>query len=407
MLRPVRPSRSLWDHNCRAAMAIAVLLGAAISLPCFGQTRPTASAPAADPTASMSAAELRARVHELERENTLLKALLVTSRDEVRQLKTELNEARGTTGAATRTAPATPRVPLGYIEIPPRKLSGLGMIRPTETRIADRPPGAEQVRIMLPPSPDNAQPVAAEQKGAAEIVISAGSGAHGTVQLAVLALKTDGLYWTWAEGGASAMAEPLRHLDVALRSSMILVEGRGGLLARYQYKPDEIGVQPNSPAAKRLPAAQAELLAQLRLVPGTTGPGWNVTQDDANHLSFSKNDYTLSVVFDPAAATVAASWAREAGGEERRRIDDISQEIAGWKEDNRLLQARMNDATIRAAALQQIQINNQRIAELEAEKANLVAQAARNVQPPPGSGDIEAQLELPNGVVLYLVKFKH
>jgi hypothetical protein len=89
------------------------------------------------------------------------------------------------------------------------------------------------------------------------------------------------------------------------------------------------------------------------------------------------------------------------------QLKEIDDEISGWRNDNQKLRNALASRTGRNKAMYtaQIKTNEDRIKKLQAKRNKTIAIEARKRKTPVNVSGCNARIILPNGVVLYRVKF--
>jgi len=368
---------------------------------CLGQTRGTrqrGGLSSNDPNL-MLVSELRLKIMELERQ-------LLLEQSKSRRLQADLDRLRlqlvgtGTTPSPVPPPPTTERH--SYVAFPKRRVSGLGVIQRSETKLTEPIDKAQRVAVVpLDGGKDLGKVEIAADPNGQIVRFLCNHAVRGKTAVASVELKNRALLWTWNRGSPRGLTDALDRLDECLKTSLIEVRSDREVVAKYQVAPETIELRLlRNAVTKQLP----QVWKGMRLRAGPTPSGWSVVATETNALRFSDGNTSLTMRLDLARKVVTAALESPSTAVQIKAIDN---EIAGWQNDIDTLEERKKSSTstTRARLDQQIDTYKKRIVDLKAKKAALTAESQK-AGVSPKAYDCRAQVVLTNGVVLFEIELK-
>jgi hypothetical protein len=138
------------------------------------------------------------------------------------------------------------------------------------------------------------------------------------------------------------------------------------------------------------------------LAAGEVSNEWQADSSNAGGLCFETATALFRVTLDIEKGMLGAKWSQISP-----QLKEINEEISGWRNDNQKLRKALASRTVRneATCTAQIKTNEDRIKKLQVKRNKTIAIEARKRKTPVNVSGCNARIMLPNGVVLYRVKF--
>jgi hypothetical protein len=354
---------------------------------------------------------LRAQLAKEQAESKLLRDRIAKLTEQIAEAKKKNADLRAKLArpgpppntAAETTATSDPPVANGEIKPlkwPKRKLGGLGMVRASQTKLVNGVEGAK--RIHLAPFETTIQPkgvLISSNADASEITFLCKS-TQRNIAVGVLKLDSTGLVWSWKPISPSGMKAGLESLDSLLKTSIIELRDDRRTLVRYQAAPESItlGIRQSAADATRLSFKISEMV----LATGKVSDEWQTDSSNPSTLCFEAANTSFQVTLNVKKGILGARWSQMSP-----QLKEIDDEISGWRNDNQKLRNALASRTGRNKAMYtaQIKTNEDRIKKLQAKRNKTIAIEARKRKTPVNVSGCNARIILPNGVVLYRVKF--